>query len=56
MDAHLPFKEHHNCSMINARAAEARLHVLTRMHGIVPERVRPIHLASFQPVELSGSK
>jgi hypothetical protein len=56
MDTHLTFKEHHSCSMMKARPAEARLHVLTRMHGIVPERVKAIQLACFQAVELYGSK
>ncbi|KAF8533028.1 hypothetical protein BDD12DRAFT_900657 [Trichophaea hybrida] len=37
MDAHLTFKEHHNRCLKKARAAEARLRTLTRMHGIVPE-------------------
>jgi hypothetical protein len=56
MDALLPFKEHHNRCMMKARAAEARLGVLTRMHGIIPEPVRAIQLACFQAVSLYGSK
>jgi len=56
MDAHLTLKEHHNRCIKKAWAAEARLHVLTRMHGIVPERARAIQVASVQAVALYGSK
>jgi hypothetical protein len=42
MDAHQTFKEHHNRCMKKDRAAEARLRVLTKMHGIIPERVRAV--------------
>jgi len=56
MDAHLTFKENHNRCLKNARAAEARLCTLTRMHGIVPERVRAVQIASVQAVALYGSE
>ena len=56
MDAHLTFKEHHNRCMKKARAAEARLRALTRMHGIIPERVRAIQFACIQAVALYGSE
>jgi hypothetical protein len=56
MDAHLTFKEHHNRCMKKARAAEARLRVLTRMHGIVPEPVRAVQIACVQAVTLYGSE
>jgi len=56
MDAHLTFKEHHNGCMRKARAAEARLHVLMRMHGIVPKRVRPVQVACVQAVALYRSE
>jgi hypothetical protein len=32
MDAHLMFKKHYNRCMMKARAAEAQLRILTRMH------------------------
>jgi hypothetical protein len=54
MDAHLTFKEYYNRCMKKARVAEARLRPLTRMHGILPERVRAIHIAYVQAVELYG--
>ena len=56
MDAHLTFKEHHNRFLKKARAAEARLCTLTRMHGIVPERVRAVQIACIQAVALYGSE
>ena len=56
MDAHLTFKEHHNCCMKKARAAEDQLRVLTRMHGIVPERVWAVHVACVYAVALYGSE
>jgi hypothetical protein len=56
MDAHLMFNEHHNGCRKKARAAEARLRVLTRMHGIVPEQVRAVQIACVQAVELYGSE
>ena len=56
MHAHRMFKDHHNCCMKKARAAEARLRVLTRMHGIVPERVTAIQKACIQAVALYGSE
>jgi len=40
MDAHTTFKEHHNRCMKMIWAAEALLRVLTRTHGMVPDRVR----------------
>ena len=56
MDAHLMFKEHHMRCMKKARAAEARLCVLTKMHGIIPEQVRAIQIACVQAVALYGSE
>jgi len=56
MDAHLLFKEHQNRCMKKARTAEAQLHVLTRLHGTVPEQVRAFQVACVQPVERYGSK
>jgi len=56
MDAHLTFKKHHNRCMKKARAAEARLRVLTRMHGIVSERVWAVQIACVQAVALYGSE
>jgi len=55
MDAHLTFKEHHNRCMKLARAAEARLRVLKKMHGIIPDRVRAVQIACVQAVALYGS-
>jgi len=52
MDAHLTFKEHHNRCMKKARAAEARLHVLSKMHGIIPERVRAVQIACVHAIVL----
>jgi len=54
MYAHLTFKEHHNWCMQKARAAEARLHVLTKMHGIIPEGARAVQIACGQAVALYG--
>jgi len=42
MDAHLTFKEHRNQCMKKASAAEARLCGLTKMRGIIPERIRAV--------------
>jgi len=56
MDGNLTFKEHHNRCMNKARAAEPRLRVLTRMHGIVPERVRAVQIGCVQAVALYGSE
>jgi len=56
MDAHLMFKEYHNRCMKKARAAEARLRVLTKMHGIIPERIRAVQIACVQAVALYGSE
>jgi hypothetical protein len=56
MDAHLTFKEHYNRCMKKARAAEARLRVLTRMHAIIPERVRAVQIAWDEAVALYGSE
>jgi len=55
MVAHLMFKEHHNRCMKKARAAEARLCALTRMHGMVPERVRAVQITCVQAIALDGS-
>ena len=54
MDAHLSFKEHHNRCMKEAGAADARLRVLKRMHGIVPQCVRAVQIACVQAVALYG--
>jgi hypothetical protein len=56
MDAHLTFKEHHNQCMKMARAVEARLRVLTKMHVIIPERVRAVLTACVQAIALYGSE
>jgi hypothetical protein len=56
MDAHLTFKEHHNICIKKDSAAEARLHVLTKMHGIIPARVRAVQIACVQAVTLYGSQ
>jgi hypothetical protein len=45
MDPDLRFTEHHNRCMKKARAAEARLRVLTKMHGINPEGKRADQIA-----------
>jgi hypothetical protein len=45
MDAHLTFKEHHNRCMKKARAAEARLCMLTKLDGIISEGVRAVQIA-----------
>jgi len=54
MDAHLTFKEHHNRGMKKARAAKAQLRGLTKMHTIIPARVRAVQIACIQAVALSG--
>jgi len=56
MHAHLTFKEHHNWCMKKARAQEARLRVLTKMHGIIPEQGRAVWIACVQAVALYGSE
>jgi len=56
MDAHLTFKEHHNRCMKKPTAAEARLRLLTKMHGIIPERARAVQIACVQAVALDGSE
>jgi len=56
MDAHLTFKEHHNWCMRKARLVEARLRVLTKMHGIIPEQVRAVQIACVQAVALYGNE
>ena len=56
MDAHLTLKEHHNCCMKKARAAEARLRTLTTTYGVVPESVRAVQIACVQAVALYGSE
>jgi hypothetical protein len=55
IDAHLTFKEHHLQCTKKARAAEARLRLLTKTHGIIPERVRAVQTAWVQAVALYGS-
>ena len=52
MHTHLTFQEHHNRCMKKARAAAARLGVITTMHGIIPERVRAVQIACIQAVAL----
>jgi hypothetical protein len=56
MDANLTFKEHYNRCMKQARRAEGPLRVLTRMHGIVPERLRAIQIPCVQAVALYCSE
>jgi len=56
MDAHVMFKEHHNRWLKKARAAEARLCTLTRMHGIVLEVVIAVQIPWVQAVALYGSQ
>jgi hypothetical protein len=56
MDAHLTFKEHHNQCMKKARAAEVRLRVLMKMHGVIPEQVRVVQIACVQTIALYGSE
>ena len=56
MDTHLTFPEHLNQFINKPRAVEAQLAILTRMHGIVPERVRVDQIACVQAVELYGSE
>jgi len=56
IDTHLTGKEHHNCCMKKARAAEVGLRVFTRMHGISPVWVRAVQIACVQAVALSGSE
>jgi hypothetical protein len=50
MDAHLTFKNHHNRCMKKARAPQARLRLLTKIHGIIPDRVRAVQMACIQAV------
>jgi len=56
MGSHLTFKEHHNRCMKKARAAQARLRALRKMHGIVPERVGGVQIACVQAVALYRSE
>jgi len=56
MDPHLTFKEHPKYCMKKARAAEDRLHQLTRMRRIIPEWVRAIEIAWGHAVVLYGCK
>jgi hypothetical protein len=56
MDAHLKFKELHNRWLKKARAADARLCTLTRMHGIVAIQITAVQIAWVQAVALYGSK
>ena len=56
MDIHLTFKEHHNWCMKKARAAEAQLRILMRMHDLILERVRVVLIACVQAVALHGSE
>jgi len=42
--------------MKKARAAEAQLRVLTKMHRIIPERVRAVQIACVQAIALYGSE
>jgi len=56
IDAYLTFKEHHNRCMKKARAAEARLRMLTRTYCVVPESVRAVQVACVQAVTLYGSE
>jgi hypothetical protein len=56
MDAHVTFKEHHNLCINKARAAEARLRVLTKMHGIIPDRLSAVLMTCDQAITLYGSE
>lgn len=50
MDAHLTLIEHHNQCMKSARAAEARLQILTKTYWEVPERLGAFQVACVQAV------
>jgi hypothetical protein len=50
MEAHLMFKEHHKRGMKQARVTESRLGALTRMPGIVQERVQVVLTACVQAI------
>ena len=54
MHARLTFKEHHKQYMKKAKTAEARLRILTTMHGIIPEQVRAVQIACIQAAALYG--
>jgi hypothetical protein len=54
MDPHLTLKEHYNRGMKKARAAKAQLRGLTKMHRIIPARVRAVQIACVQAVALYG--
>jgi len=56
MDAHHTYNEHHIRCMKKAREAEARLHLLMRMHGIILELVRAVQVACVKVVALYGSE
>ena len=53
MDAHLMIKERHNQCMKKARAAVARLWVLTMMHVIICEGIHSVQIALVQAVTLN---
>jgi hypothetical protein len=44
LDVRLTFKEQHNRCMKQARTSEARLRILPKPHGVVPETVRAVHV------------
>jgi len=52
MDTHMTFKEHYNRCVKKARAAEARLRILTQTYGVVPDSVLAIQVVWFQGVAL----
>jgi len=56
MNIYLPFKVHHNQCMKKARAAEVRLHRLTKTCRVLPESVRAVQVACIQAVALYGSE
>jgi len=56
MDAHQTFMEHHTRCREEARAAEARLRLLTKTYGIVPEIIWVAQVACVQAVALYGSE
>jgi hypothetical protein len=56
MDTYLTFKEHDNRYMKKARAAEARLRLLTKTYSAAPESVQAVQVAYVDAVELYASE
>lgn len=56
IDAYLIFKEHQNHCTNKARAVDAQLRVLSRIHGFVPEWVRAVYIGCIQAVALYSSE